>query len=366
MKRRRAASDGNQMVHVPVILLGYSAPMRLTVLRKILQLLLPGLWLQATASASDTPPEFSLLWPVDCALGDTCWIARYPDKYTDKTATDYTCGFRTQEGHDGTDIAVSDLSALDTSIAVRAAADGVVWRVRDGVKDQILKPGDEDTVSKIGCGNVVIMQHPGGWQTNYCHLKNGSILVEPGQPITKGKRIGAVGVSGLTEFPHLHFMVRRKIDGTMVSVDPFDGQPLTETCHTEKNDDGGLWDTPVAYQKTALMPPLVTERRAERTEIWQLQPSSLSANARVLYFQTRGFHVKEGDVWTLQLTAPDGTLFRNRKETQSRSRQRITIALGIPRPSGGFATGVWRATTSLERGNQEIDVQSTSFSLVTE
>lgn len=322
---------------------------------------LPSIWLQTSVFADDALPPFSLGWPVDCTLGETCWIARYPDKYTDSTPMDYTCGVRTQEGHDGTDIAFSDLSALAADIPVRAAADGVVWRVRDGVEDQILKPGDENTVSKIGCGNVVILQHPGGWQTNYCHMKNGSVSVEPGQSIAKGTQVGVIGVSGLTEFPHLHFMVRRAHEGGKVSVDPFDGQPLTEGCNVNNRKNGGLWNVPIDYQETALLPPLVTEKRADRATMWQPQPSRVNANTRVLYFQARGFHVQEGDTWRLQLTAPDGSLFRDREETQYKSQQRITIALGVARPEGGFKSGEWSATVSLFRDGILLSEQTTLF-----
>jgi murein DD-endopeptidase MepM/ murein hydrolase activator NlpD len=50
-------------------------------------------------------------------------------------------------------------------------------------------------------------------------MANGSIAVKPGQQVKAGTPIGKVGLSGNTEYPHLHFMVRK--DGAV--VEPFCG-----------------------------------------------------------------------------------------------------------------------------------------------
>ena len=48
-------------------------------------------------------------------------------------------------------------------------------------------------------------------------MAKGSIAVRPGQQVAAGAPIGRVGLSGNTEYPHLHITVRK--DGAM--VDPF-------------------------------------------------------------------------------------------------------------------------------------------------
>jgi murein DD-endopeptidase MepM/ murein hydrolase activator NlpD len=56
-----------------------------------------------------------------------------------------------------------------------------------------------------GGGMVVQVDHGNGIVTVYNHL--GSIWVGPGQAVTKGQGIAAVGCTGLCTGPHVHFEV---------------------------------------------------------------------------------------------------------------------------------------------------------------
>jgi len=59
-------------------------------------------------------------------------------------------------------------------------------------------------------GNVVVIRHdniPGVFATRYDHLKNGSIVVSPGERVTQGQKIAEVGSAGHSTGPHLHFEV---------------------------------------------------------------------------------------------------------------------------------------------------------------
>ncbi len=51
------------------------------------------------------------------------------------------------------------------------------------------------------------MNNPGIFATRYDHLKNGSILVKPGDYVVAGQKIAEVGSAGRTSGPHLHFEV---------------------------------------------------------------------------------------------------------------------------------------------------------------
>jgi murein DD-endopeptidase MepM/ murein hydrolase activator NlpD len=57
-------------------------------------------------------------------------------------------------------------------------------------------------------GNMVILEHPGGWRSYYGH--NRANLVSEGQTVTAGSKIAEVGTTGRTSDAHLHFEVRRE------------------------------------------------------------------------------------------------------------------------------------------------------------
>ena len=57
-----------------------------------------------------------------------------------------------------------------------------------------------------GFGNVVIIKHDNANSTIYAHLSR--ILVRKGQNVSQGQNVGAVGMTGWTTGPHLHFEFR--------------------------------------------------------------------------------------------------------------------------------------------------------------
>lgn len=59
--------------------------------------------------------------------------------------------------------------------------------------------------SNFGYGNLVVLDHGNGWQSLYAHLNN--IYVSCGQSIFQGASIGAVGTTGNSSGPHLHFEI---------------------------------------------------------------------------------------------------------------------------------------------------------------
>ena len=80
--------------------------------------------------------------------------------------------------------------AAPTGTAVRSVGDGKVEFA--GVQN--------------GFGNVVFVNHGNNQVTVYAHLS--AIHVSPGQSITQGQHIGAVGQTGWATGSHLHFEFR--------------------------------------------------------------------------------------------------------------------------------------------------------------
>ena len=134
---------------------------------------------------------------------------------------DHRCGTLGSDGHDGTDFAIADARRMAEGVPVLAAAAGSVRGVRDGMPDQPADGRLEHEFGDRNCGNGVVMDHPDGWETQYCHLRQGSVRVATGDHVAPGEILGLVGMSGEANFPHVHLSVRH--DG--VTIDPFTGTP---------------------------------------------------------------------------------------------------------------------------------------------
>ncbi|MFG2005705.1 M23 family metallopeptidase [Spirillospora sp. NPDC048911] len=98
-----------------------------------------------------------------------------------------------------------------------------------------------------GYGNVVYIQHSGGYVTRYAHLKYRS--VKRGASVKSGQKIGAVGHTSAKYNigPHLHFETRRT-NGTQVPA-VFDGSKFQYPSQARtacKGGGGGGGTSPVA------------------------------------------------------------------------------------------------------------------------
>ena len=62
--------------------------------------------------------------------------------------------------------------------------------------------------TKSGYGNLVIIDHQNGFETRYAHLN--AFYVTAGQSVAKGTQVAAMGSTGNSTGPHLHFEIRYK------------------------------------------------------------------------------------------------------------------------------------------------------------
>jgi LysM repeat protein len=59
-----------------------------------------------------------------------------------------------------------------------------------------------------GYGNFVVIDHGNGYKTLYAHMLNNSIIVQPGQVVRQGQKIGTMGSTGRSTGTHLHFEIK--------------------------------------------------------------------------------------------------------------------------------------------------------------
>jgi murein DD-endopeptidase MepM/ murein hydrolase activator NlpD len=104
---------------------------------------------------------------------------------------------------------------------IHAAAGGPVVAVVDNLPDQV--PGANPTGLSLDeyRGNHIVQDIGGGSYAFYAHLKPGSIRVKVGDKLTTGQPIAALGNSGNSSAPHLHFHVMSTPDPLMSNGLPF-------------------------------------------------------------------------------------------------------------------------------------------------
>ncbi|HVY49129.1 MAG TPA: M23 family metallopeptidase, partial [Minicystis sp.] len=59
------------------------------------------------------------------------------------------------------------------------------------------------------CGNAVVIDHPNGIETGYCHLSKIAPDMKPGEHVGVHELVGLSGMSGRATGPHLHFFAKK-------------------------------------------------------------------------------------------------------------------------------------------------------------
>jgi len=293
------------------------------------------------AAGTDTAPVFE--WPVRCVAGEDCFLRYFVDHVEGPGIGDYACGNLTYDGHKSTDIRVRDLAAMRHGFDVLSAAAGVVKAVRDGEPDLSINARGRDAIVGREAGNVVVIDHGGGWQTQYSHLKNGSVRVQPGERIKAGEAIGQIGLSGQTDFPHLDFSVRQN----GITIDPYSGAPMGTDCHTPRTPmwsstaRGHMRYVPVGilHAGFATRPP--SYRTFQAGPVGML---SMLDTVPAIIFYVSGFGTRAGDIQSISLTGPDGSTPLERRHeltaTAPRPFRWVTwqpgVNNGAPWPAGAY------------------------------
>lgn len=325
-------------------------------MRGALAALLGGLVLAAAGpAAGEDAPALSL--PLDCTVGETCFLQQTVDTDPGPGWADYRCGHLTYDGHTGSDFRVPP----GAEVTVTAAAGGRVLRVRDGEPDRrFAEP--LSVPDGRGCGNGLVMAHPGRLETQYCHLAEGSVRVRPGDTVARGEVLGLVGASGRTDFHHLELVVRR--DGAV--VDPFTGLPAGAGCALSA---GPLWTgaamDALAAERTGVVAAgfhtaAVTIPMIEDGDTAAPSGGTAEPGASALVAYGLAMAVEEGDVQRIVLTGPGFDI--DESAPVERDRAQVMRFAGR-RLDDGLAPGTYHMRYEIRRGGRLLDAAEATLAV---
>lgn len=291
--------------------------------------------------------------PIDCDLGEDCWFMNYVDVDPDTgVARDFTCDKRSYEGHKGTDIAIRSTHEMEKGVDVRAAASGKILRFRDGEDDAFKTAKEMDAVrdARKECGNGVIIDHGEGWITQYCHLKKGSISVKEGDEVRARQPIAQVGMSGITEHPHIHMSVLYKGN----HIDPFTNLDKESGC--DVGTGGSLWrNSDVKYESFALYDAGFVAERPQFSEISKGNRGARpDKNSDAMIFWGAYFGAKQGDTITMVIRDPNDKHLVEKTMVQDAVKARQYYFIGKKRASSEWRKGTYRADISVMRDGMPV------------
>ncbi|AWB08108.1 M23 family peptidase (plasmid) [Azospirillum humicireducens] len=327
------------------------------------------LFLPSAASAQPPAGRFpagapALELPVRCRIGADCFVQNYVDTDPGPGMQDFACGRLTYDGHKGTDFRLPDLEAMRRGVAVVAAAPGTVARVRDGMEDVSIRQAGGSPAGREA-GNAVVVDHGDGWETQYSHLKRGSIAVRPGDRVEAGTPLGQIGLSGNTEFPHVDFGIRH--DGR--TLDPYTGREAggggaascTVPAGGEALPPDTLWSAEarrtLAYRPSALLgaglAPEAPKAEVARDGGYGGKPLPAGTPTLGVWAELMGGRL--GDRVTLEVSGPDGRRLLRSEGAVPRPLAVLFFGTEVKKPaSGPWAPGPYRVTVTLRHGDETV------------
>jgi hypothetical protein len=186
-------------------------------------------------------------------------------------------------------------------------------------------------------------------------MKQGSISVKEEQTVTSGTPLGMIGLSGNTEFPHLHLAVRQ--NGT--ELDPFDPSSTDFAC--QKNPSDPLWANDTPYTPGGIISTGFTTAVPEFDAIKAGLPNeTLTPNAPAIVLWAYVFGGRSGDVVIFDITGPAMRIMADRV-TLERTQAQLFRAVG--KKGEDWPPGTYIGTTTLVRDGTEIDRQKTTITI---
>jgi hypothetical protein len=214
--------------------------------------------------------------------------------------------------------------------------------------DVSVRTAGRQAVAGREAGNSVVIDHGEGWETQYSHLRKGSVAVRAGDVVQRGQPLGAVGLSGNTEFAHLHFEVRHRGK----AVDPFVGLEATKQCQAGEEP---LWQQQtlglLSYVATGVLdagisgaPPSLSDGSVDPQNI-----ERFSALSRAAVFWVHIYGAQANDIEEFSLIGPDGSVIAARRGRIERNRAQWLAYVGKKQGGSPWASGRYQGKYVLTR-----------------
>jgi hypothetical protein len=289
-----------------------------------------------------------LQFPVACRLMDNCWITNHVDLDRDKGhAEDYMCGSKTTDGSKSTHISLGSLSATKKNIPVIATADGQVTVARHNTEF---------------CGTRVLIDHGGGWESNYCHLNSKTLHVREGQHVKQNQIVGSIGVSGQTDWPHLSYALLRN---GMV-FDPFSGRTNLEGCSRASQP---LW---LAKMNPLYEPAHVASigfnfgfLDGNKIKAGTLKAATaMKHDTPQMSLWTLMMNIQKGDEIEIKIIEPSGRLLKKKIIKSKKNTKYYPVYLSTLRGNFLWDKGVYKGVITVTRNVNGNDIKTGKFTSV--
>jgi murein DD-endopeptidase MepM/ murein hydrolase activator NlpD len=326
----------------------------------LLALLAPA-GMAAAQPAPEPPPSVQFSLPIDCRIGEVCIVQNYVDVESGPGAKDPWCGPLTYQNHVGLDFRAPAALARE-GVRVLAPAAGIVRALRDGEDDGVYQAAGRAGVQGRECGNGVVIEHAGGWSSQLCHMRKGTIVVARGDQVESGTPVGTVGLSGQTEFPHVHLTLRRNGE----AIEAYSGAAIAgATCTTQGPQPGPHW-TPEAraqlgYRGSRWFAAGFTGEAPAQGANVETLPANAGKEAQALVFWALASGPRSGDMLRIRVFDPDGEVVAETSRPQPRDQAQASVFAGRRMPEGGWKPGTYRGEARLERGIRVLDTRTVTI-----
>ncbi|MBS0333796.1 MAG: M23 family metallopeptidase, partial [Proteobacteria bacterium] len=218
---------------------------------------------------------------------------------------------------------------------------------RDGVADISIDAPGAPSVAGKECGNGMVIDHGGGWETKYCHMARGSLKVKAGDTVSARQAIGRVGLSGETAFPHVHFKV---LHGGRV-VDPFAPAPVSAgACPAQTT----LWTPQAAralsYRRGEVLNTGFGTRVSTMEDVESGAVAAPGGDPPAIVAYARLIGLEAGDVVELRLKGPDGKVLAEVTQPIDHDTAVWLSQVGRKRSAAGWRPGAYVGEAVLRRG----------------